>query len=97
MAAVHCGKICKKLRARGGWYWRKYPSLIADTGTIWLSLKHSKKSMDLHTGAHPGHTGQVMYNDDFSNTLTFESGVKYGCVLATTQFAIFFSILIHKT
>lgn len=45
---------------------------------------------------HTGQKGQVKHNRDFSDTFPIGNGVKQGCVLAPTLFAIFFSMMLHE-
>ena len=45
---------------------------------------------------HIGEKGQVKHNSEFSDSFPIEIGVKQGCVLAPTLFAIFFSIMLRE-
>ena len=45
---------------------------------------------------HIGQKGQVKHNGEFSDSFPIENGVKQGCVLAPTLFAVFFSMMLRE-
>ena len=45
---------------------------------------------------HIGQKGQVKHNGEFSDSFPIENGVKQGCVLAPTLFAVFFSMMLQE-
>ena len=45
---------------------------------------------------HIGQKGQVKHNGEFSDSFPIENGVKQGCVLAPTLFAVFFSMMLPE-
>lgn len=45
---------------------------------------------------HVGQTGQVKHNGEMSDSFPISNGVKQGCVLAPTLFAIFFSMMLKE-
>ena len=45
---------------------------------------------------HIGQRGQVKHNGEFSESFPIVNGVKQGCVLAPTLFAIFFSMMLQE-
>ena len=45
---------------------------------------------------HVGQQGQVKHNGSLSGSFPISNGVKQGCVLAPTLFAIFFSIMLRE-
>lgn len=45
---------------------------------------------------HEGLKGTIKYNGDYSRPFPIDNGVKQGCVLAPTLFAIFFSMMLRE-
>ena len=45
---------------------------------------------------HEGQRGQVKYCGELSKPFPIENGVKQGCVLAPTLFAVFFSLMLRE-
>ena len=45
---------------------------------------------------HEGQQGQVKHNGSLSGSFPISKGVKQGCVLASTLFSIFFSIILRE-
>ena len=45
---------------------------------------------------HEGQQGQVKHNGSLSGSFPISNGVKQGCVLASTLFSIFFSIMLRE-
>ena len=45
---------------------------------------------------HEGKKGQVKCNGEYSDQFAIVNGVKQGCVLAPTLFAIFFSMMLRE-
>ena len=45
---------------------------------------------------HEGQQGQVKHNGSLSDSFPISSGIKQGCVMASTLFSIFFSIMLRE-
>ena len=54
------------------------------------------KLLDIIRQLHEGQQGQIKLNGDYSESFPIGNGVKQGCVLAPTLFAIFFSMMLRE-
>ena len=66
---------------------------------LWMILSRlgcPPKLLTILKQLHEGQMGQVKYSGDLSDQFSISNGVKQGCVLAPTLFAIFFSMMLKE-